>query len=121
MADAKSKLQPDTPLLSADPLLSSEPSNSSAVVGYLVAFAMTLSSLATGTVVRAGIYPALSSRFDFWPVATTVGQLAVIGLAFDPDERPAAPDTAVDTVKSVMALAPDRQHSPVSRNARSES
>jgi K+-sensing histidine kinase KdpD len=83
-------------------------------------FEMALSSLATGTVVRAGIYPALSSRFDFWPVATTVGQRAVIGLAFDPDERPAAPDTAVDIVRSVMALALERQHSPVSRDARSE-
>ena len=45
------------------------------------------SSLATGTVVRGGIYPDLTSRFDFWPVKTAKGQNAVIGLAFDPDER----------------------------------
>ena len=38
------------------------------------------SSLATGTVVRGGIYPDLASRFDFWPVKTAKGQNAVIGL-----------------------------------------
>lgn len=68
------------------------------------------SSLATGTVVRAGIYPALTSRFDFWPVVTAAGQCAVIGLAFTPGERPSAPDTYVDVVGSVLALALDRQH-----------
>ena len=65
---------------------------------------------------RAGVYPALASRFDFWPVATAVGQGAVIGLAFDPDERPSAPDTLVDIVGSVLALALDRQHFRVSRD-----
>ena len=46
------------------------------------------SSLATGTVARSGVYPNLASRFDFWPVVTAEDQNAVIGLAFDPDERP---------------------------------
>jgi K+-sensing histidine kinase KdpD len=73
-------------------------------------FEMALSSLATETVVRAGIYPAVTSRFDFWPVATAVDQHAVIGLAFDPDERPSTPDTAVEIVRSVMALALERRH-----------
>ncbi|MGA7083671.1 MAG: DUF4118 domain-containing protein [Pseudolabrys sp.] len=68
------------------------------------------SSLATGTVVRGGIYPDLASRFDFWPVKTPEGQNAVIGLAFDPDERPPAPDTPVDVVRSILALVLDRQH-----------
>jgi K+-sensing histidine kinase KdpD len=68
------------------------------------------SSLATGTVVRGGIYPDLASRFDFWPVKTAEGQNAVIGLAFDPDERPSAPDALVDIVGSVLALVLDRQH-----------
>jgi K+-sensing histidine kinase KdpD len=67
------------------------------------------SSLATGTVVRGGIYPNLTSRFDFWPV-TAEGQNAVIGRAFDPDERPSAPDVPVDVVVGVLALALDRQH-----------
>ena len=53
-------------------------------------------SLATGTVVRSGVYPNLTSRFDFWPVETAEGQNVVIGLAFDPDERPSAPDALVD-------------------------
>ena len=76
------------------------------------------SSLATGTVVRGGIYPDLVSRFDFWPVKTAEGQNAVIGLAFDPDERPSAPDALVDIVGSVLALVLDRQHVRVRRDAR---
>ena len=68
------------------------------------------SSLASGTAVRGGIYPNPDSRFDFWPVVTTEGQNAVIGLAFDPDERPSAPDALVDIVVRVLALVLDRQH-----------
>ena len=76
------------------------------------------SSLATGTVVRGGIYPDLASRFDFWPVETAEGLNAVIGLAFDPDERPSAPDALVDIVGSVLGLALDRQHVRARRGAR---
>ncbi|MGA8997926.1 MAG: DUF4118 domain-containing protein [Pseudolabrys sp.] len=76
------------------------------------------SSLATGTVVRGGIYPDVASRFDFWPVKTAEGQNAVIGLAFDPDERPSAPDALVDIVGSFLALVLDRQHVRVRRDAR---
>ena len=68
------------------------------------------SSLATGLVVRSGVYPNLASRFDFWPVETAEGQNAVIGLAFDPDERPSAPDALVNIVVRVLALVLDRQH-----------
>jgi len=68
------------------------------------------SSLATGIVVRSGIYPNLASRFDFWPVVATEGQNAVIGLAFDPDERPSAPDLLVNIVARVLALVLHRQH-----------
>jgi K+-sensing histidine kinase KdpD len=75
------------------------------------------SSLATGTVARSGIYPHLASRFDFWPVETAEGQNAVIGLAFDPDERPSAPDTPVNIVVSVLALVLDRQHARARRDA----
>jgi K+-sensing histidine kinase KdpD len=76
------------------------------------------SSLATGTAMRSGIYPNLASRFDFWPVKTAEGRNAVIGLAFDPDERPASPDTLVDIVVSVLALVLDRQHARAGRPAR---
>jgi K+-sensing histidine kinase KdpD len=68
------------------------------------------STLETGTAVRSGVYPNLASRFDFWPVETAEGQNAVIGLAFDPDERPSEPDTLVDIVVRVLALVLDRQH-----------
>src|SRR5262245_8699877 len=66
------------------------------------------SCLATGSVVRGGVYPHLASRFDFWPVKTAEGQGAVLGLAFNPDERPSAPDTQVTVVASVLALVLDR-------------
>ena len=68
------------------------------------------SSLETGTVVRSDVYPNLASRFDFWPVVATEGQNAVIGLAFDPDERPSAPDLLVNIVARVLALVLHRQH-----------
>jgi K+-sensing histidine kinase KdpD len=68
------------------------------------------SSLTTGIVVRSGVYPNLASRFDFWPVETAEGQKAILGLAFDPDERPSAPDTLVNIVVRVLALVLDRQH-----------
>lgn len=73
-------------------------------------FEAARSSLVEGTIARAGVYPALASRFDFWPVATAMGPGAVIGLAFDPNERPPMPDTLVGTVGSVLALALDRQY-----------
>ncbi len=76
------------------------------------------SSLATGTVVRGGVYPDLASRFDFWPVKTAEGQNAVIGLAFNPDERPSTPDAQVNIVGSVLALALERQHARIRRDAR---
>ena len=67
------------------------------------------SSLTTGTVIRGGVYPYAASRFDFWPVQTAEGQGAVIGLAFDPDERPEAPDMHVRVVAGILALVLDRQ------------
>jgi K+-sensing histidine kinase KdpD len=76
------------------------------------------SSLETGTVVRSGIYPNLASRFDFWPVETAEGRNAVIGLAFDPDERPSAPDVPVDIVVRILALVLDREHARVRREDR---
>jgi K+-sensing histidine kinase KdpD len=76
------------------------------------------SSLATGTVMRSDVYPNLASRFDFWPVQTAEGQNAVIGLAFDPDERPATPDALVNIVVRVLALVLERQLARVRRDAR---
>ena len=67
------------------------------------------SSLASGSVLRGGVYPHLASRFDFWPVRTAESRNAVIGLAFDPDERPQSPDVPVQVVAGVLALALDRR------------
>lgn len=74
------------------------------------------SCLATGTAVRGGVYPHLASRFDFWPVRTEEGRNAIIGLAFDPDERPSAPDTQVAVIMSILALALDRRQRPTASN-----
>ena len=68
-----------------------------------------LSSLETGSPVRSGVYPDFASRFDFWPVRSAQGQTAVIGLAFNPDERPAAPGGLMGTTASILALVLDRQ------------
>lgn len=73
-------------------------------------YGAALSSLAMGTVMRAGVYPTLTSRLDFWPVPTSTGKQAVIGLAFDPDDRPAAPETLVEIVACFLTLALDRLH-----------
>lgn len=67
-------------------------------------------ALATGgTGSRAGVYPELASRFDFWPIGQGGGQQAVIGLAFEPGERPEAPERVIDVVAALMALALQRQ------------
>lgn len=79
------------------------------------------SSLATRTVVRARAYPDLASRFDFWPVATAAGPGAVIGLVFDPDERPSRPGELVDLVGSILGLVLERQHGRDRRNGRTAS
>jgi K+-sensing histidine kinase KdpD len=76
------------------------------------------SSLETGTAVRSGVYPNLASRFDFWPVETAAGQNAVIGLAFDPAERPLAPEVPVNIIARVLTLVLDRQHARAGRDAR---
>ena len=67
-------------------------------------------SLANRRPVVAGVYPFDASRFDFWPVLTAAGRKAVIGLAFDPDERPTTPETLVEIVGNVFAIALDSQH-----------
>ena len=73
-------------------------------------FEAARSSLETGIVARAGLYPTVKSRFDFWPVVTKVGQGAAVGLAFDPDERPSASATLVDIVGNILGLALYRQY-----------
>lgn len=67
------------------------------------------SALSTGTIQRGGVYPHPLSRFDFWPVRTAEGRNAVVGLAFDADERPLAPDTHVAVVTGILSLALDRK------------
>ena len=67
------------------------------------------SSLTTGYT-AAGVYPFDTSRFDFWPVATSTEKQAVIGLAFEPGERPAAPAVQVEIVGTILGLALDRHY-----------
>lgn len=58
--------------------------------------------------VTGGVYPYDESRFDFWPVSTASGQQAIIGVAFDPNRRPANPDGMMDIVALVFGTAVDR-------------
>jgi K+-sensing histidine kinase KdpD len=69
-----------------------------------------LACLTSNSALRSGVYPHLASRYDFWPVRSE-GRRAVIGLAFDPDERPANPDAHVEIVAGLLALALERQRS----------
>lgn len=62
-------------------------------------------SLEHGSVTRAGVYPAEASRFDLWPVPSSAGASAIIGVAFDPDKRPASPELLLDIVAGLMAGA----------------
>ncbi len=71
-------------------------------------FEAARSSLAMGAALRGGVYPHLASRFDFWPVRTAEGEGAVVGVAFNPDERPSAPDRHAAVVVSLYGLALDR-------------
>ncbi|WKA28005.1 DUF4118 domain-containing protein [Bradyrhizobium roseum] len=71
-------------------------------------FEAAQSSLATGATLRGGVYPHPASRFDFWPVRICEGEGVVIGVAFDPDERPPAPDRHAGVVASLFGLALDR-------------
>jgi K+-sensing histidine kinase KdpD len=66
------------------------------------------SAVTTGAVARSGVYPNLTSRFDFWPFETAFGQKVAVGLAFDPDERPANPEDLVHIVVRVLGLAIER-------------
>jgi K+-sensing histidine kinase KdpD len=65
-------------------------------------------SLAKGAVVRAWVYPAQASRFDFWPVTTRGGQKAVLGLRFEEDGRRPASDALISVVGACLALSLDR-------------
>ncbi|AYG61800.1 DUF4118 domain-containing protein (plasmid) [Rhizobium jaguaris] len=67
------------------------------------------SSLATGKLVAAGVYPFDASRFDFWPVTGPGTQHVVIGLAFEPEDRPPNPGNLVEIVAGLLWLALGRQ------------
>lgn len=77
------------------------------------------SSLKMDIVTRAESYPTTASRFDFWPVKSSAGHRAVIGLAFNPADRPPAPERLIEIVRSYLVLALDRHHFQVGPDARS--
>ncbi len=67
-------------------------------------------SLASRTEVRAGVFPADASRFDFWPEVTPSRREAVLGVGFEPGGRPAAPEDLIGLVSGYLNVALDRQH-----------
>lgn len=74
------------------------------------------SSLATGDIVRGGVYPDVASRFDFWPIRTRKGASAVLGVAFDGDNRPSAAEAPVAIMVRILAASLEREElSPPTR------
>jgi K+-sensing histidine kinase KdpD len=65
-------------------------------------------SLLNDEVVHSGVYPNLDNRFDLWPFKTKSGVGAVIGVAFDADDRPSAADKSIATVGSILMLSLER-------------
>ncbi|MFS8112338.1 DUF4118 domain-containing protein [Rhizobium jaguaris] len=63
---------------------------------------------ASNAVVAGGVYPFDKSRFDFWPARTTSDRTIVIGVAFDPERRPANPDATVEIVALMLGATIDR-------------
>jgi two-component system sensor histidine kinase KdpD len=59
----------------------------------------------SGQPLHAGIYPADRSRLDLVALPPGPDVTIVIGLAFDPEARPAEPGTLVEIVGSLLALA----------------
>jgi K+-sensing histidine kinase KdpD len=72
-------------------------------------------SVLNNEVVHGGVYPNVASRFDFWPFRTRAGAGAVLGVAFDADDRPSAVDKFVAIVGNTLAVRLDRfdLHPPV--------
>ncbi|OCI94047.1 hypothetical protein A6U86_18360 [Rhizobium sp. AC27/96] len=66
--------------------------------------AMELEAIRTAlnskAIVNGGVYPFDQSRFDFWPAQVSTDRAVVIGVAFDPERRPANPDATIE----MMAL-----------------
>jgi two-component system sensor histidine kinase KdpD len=73
------------------------------------------SSLATGRAVQAGVYPAVTSRFDFWPVATGDRQGFVLGLAFDRPSVRRHPTGWLISWAGCWRLPRKRTHQPEAR------
>lgn len=73
-------------------------------------------SLATGDIVRGGVYPDVAGRFDFWPIRTRKGASAVLGVAFDGDNRPSAAEAPVAIMARILAASLEREElSPPAR------
>jgi two-component system sensor histidine kinase KdpD len=65
-------------------------------------------ALASRLAVRAGIYPAEDSHFDFWPLVTPSRLQAVIGVDWSGRERPAEPERLVEIIGGYLAVALER-------------
>ncbi|MGZ2385553.1 K+-sensing histidine kinase KdpD [Rhizobium brockwellii] len=65
-------------------------------------------ALTSQSIVNAGVYPFDESRFDFWPAQSSNNRAVVIGVAFDPERRPANADATVGMMVLVLAATIDR-------------
>jgi K+-sensing histidine kinase KdpD len=67
------------------------------------------SSLSTGDVARGGVYPDVASRFDFLPINTRKGASAVLGIAFDADNRPSVVEASVAIIARILTWSLERE------------
>ncbi|CAK12411.1 DUF4118 domain-containing protein [Rhizobium johnstonii] len=65
-------------------------------------------AMTSQSIVNGGVYPFDESRFDFWPAQSSTNRAVVIGVAFDPERRPANPDATVGMMGLVLAATIDR-------------
>lgn len=65
-------------------------------------------ALTSKAIVNGGVYPFDQSRFDFWPSQISINRAVVIGVAFDPERRPANPGAAIETMSLMLGATIDR-------------
>lgn len=75
----------------------------SSVEGEAVRTALTSKSIVSG-----GVYPFDQSRFDFWPVQISTDRAVAIGVAFDPERRPANPDATIEMMGLMLVATISR-------------
>jgi len=65
-------------------------------------------ALTSKSTINGGVYPFDQSRFDFWPAQISTKRAVVIGVAFDPERRPANPGATIEMMALMLGATIDR-------------